>query len=412
MLVCIIVPAVVIGGGGSGLPVMLTVTSQPQGELPQAGTDAAVNWDRQQSPAVQQGELRAVWVAYTNYGATGVGPEAIDNIIATCKNNGINAIMFQVRPFGDALYDSEYFPWSHFVTGTQGTAPGDGYDPLAYIIDKAHESGIELHAWVNPLRIQSSGGTLPPTLSQDNPYFIYRSDADASNDCYVVDYQGGKYYNPGEPAVRELIINGMTEIAARYNVDGLHWDDYFYPAADQSFDDSVSYAGYIASGGKLSLLEWRQQNISLLIRDSYKAIKAVNSGCEFGISPAGNIQNCLNAGADVYTWCSSEGYIDYICPQIYWSFENEVAPFAQRCAEWRLMVRGDVKFYVGLALYKAGSSADSGLWQRADNIIATQIQYIRGDTIGADGFMLYSYDYLTSPQTSAEMANVMSIINQ
>lgn len=352
-------------------------------------------------------EMRAVWVPYMSL--YNIDKDGLDRIVANCRSVGANAIIFHVRPFGDALYKSDFFPWSHIITGTQGADPG--FDPLEYIIEKAHQNGMELHAWINPLRITLSGGT-PSVLSSDNPYTKWRNDSDPSNDSWVIDYNGGKYYNPAVPEVRQLIINGMAEIAARYNVDGIHWDDYFYPASDSSFNDGAQYSAYVASGGTSDLIAWRTENINTLIRESYSRIKATDSSCVFGISPAGNIQNCLDAGADVYKWCSSGGYIDYICPQIYWSFESTVAPFDKRCQEWRAMVKTDIDFYVGLALYKAGSNADGGQWLRSSNIIARQVEYIRSNGINADGFMLYSYEYISGAQTFAEMENLMALLAQ
>ncbi|MBE6765035.1 MAG: hypothetical protein E7546_04040 [Ruminococcaceae bacterium] len=399
--------------GSTSAPVMLTVSPDGGGKKPETtvttGEASVVTYGTNSYTVPQsltESEMRAVWVPYMSlYGLT---KEGIDKIVSDCRNIGANAIIFHVRPFGDAVYDSEFFPWSHLLTGTQGADPG--YDPLEYVIEKAHENGMELHAWINPLRISLSGGT-PSPLSADNPYTKWRTDSDPSNDSWVVDYNGGKYYNPAVPEVRRLIIDGMVEIAAKYNVDGIHWDDYFYPAEDSSFGDGAQYSAYTASGGTASLIEWRTENINTLIRESYSRIKATDSSCIFGISPAGNIQNCLNAGADVYKWCSSGGYIDYICPQIYWTFESKVAPFDARCREWKAMVTNDdIDFYVGLALYKAGSDADGGQWKRSTNIIARQIEYLRSDAVRADGFMLYSYEYISGSQTFSEMENLIALL--
>ena len=357
----------------------------------------------------EEDEMRAVWIPYMSL--PNVTPEIIDHMVASCKAMGANAIVFHVRPFGDAVYDSLYFPASHLLNGVQGRDNADGFDPLAYIIDKAHENGMQLHAWVNPLRIQLAGGNVPSELSADNPYNVWRGDDNPANDDWVVDYKDGKFYNPAVEEVRTLIVNGMAELAANYNVDGVHWDDYFYPANDESFDDSARYLSYKAGGGNMSLREWRTNNINTLVRDVYNKVKATNSNCVFGISPAGNIENCLLMGADVYEWCSVSGYIDYICPQIYWTFDSTAAPFAQRAQEWKAMVKCEnIKFYVGLALYKAGSDADGSKWLRSDRIIADQIEYIRGREVNADGFMIYSYEYITGQQTAAEMENVRNLL--
>ena len=352
-------------------------------------------------------ELRAIWIPY--YSELDITPKKIDGMVEKCRDCGFNAIMFHVRAFGDAMYESDVFPWSHIACGAQGEAPANDFDPLAYIIEKAHENGMELHAWINPLRIQFEGGTCPKNLSPDNPYCVWRGDDNAENDAWVVDYNGGKYYNPAFPEVRQLIADGISEIVERYDVDGIHWDDYFYPAEDESFGDGEQYEAFIKAGGQGDMLSWRTDNINLLVRQSYAAVKELRPDCVFGISPAGNIDNCLHAGADVYEWCSHAGYIDYICPQVYWPFESEVAPFDRRCLEWRDMIKTDgIRFYVGLALYKGGSpEADSGLWSERDDIIAEQIEYCRSDVLDSDGYMVFAYDDLLSEQAAAECRNMI-----
>jgi len=390
----------------------MPVTPEWGGEFPAPRPDSPPLPPELPYEQVELSEMRAVWVGYPDLRALGVTPQSLDKIVATAKSRKMNAIIFHVRPFGDALYPSEIFPWSHFVTGEQGKPPENGFDPLAYVIRRAHNAGIQVHAWVNPLRIQSSGGTLPEKLSDDNPYVRFRSDGDPANDDYVIDFVNGKYYNPGRESVRNLIIDGVAEIVENYPVDGIHFDDYFYPADDGSFDDSAAYNDYVNSGGSGSLIAWRTANINSLVSGCYDRVKSIRPVCVFGISPAGNIKNCLNMGADVRLWSSGEGYVDYICPQIYWSFDHDRMPFETVLREWREMVSDDIKFYVGLALYKSGSDADKGKWLAADDIISSQIQRARQPDVAADGFMLFSYSYLTGEQTANEMKNIMSIIDE
>lgn len=379
--------------------------SESSGEYPRNG-DGVDKYGRPDS----SDEMRGVWVPYLSL--DNVNKAKIDGIVSRAKQNGMNTIYFHVRPFGDALYKSEYYPWSHLATGTQGEAPSDGFDPLAYAVEAAHREGLELHAWLNPLRIMLNSGVYPPSLSEDNPYNVWRGDDNAENDDWVIDYGKGKYYNPAIPEVRELIVNGVKEIVENYNVDGIHWDDYFYPASDESFDDSEAYAEYKSNGGKLSLVDWRTQNINTLVKSVYSAVKASDSEVEFGVSPAGNIENCLAVGADVKTWGSQEGYVDYLCPQIYWTNDNKIAPFKQMCGKWRDVVTSDkVKLYIGLALYKAGSDDDKGKWQTSDDIIMNQVLFTRGSEINADGFALYSYAYLENEQTEEEVKNLRSVLN-
>lgn len=354
-------------------------------------------------------EMRGVWVAYLSLG--GVNESAIDSIVSSAKANGMNTIFLHVRPFGDALYQSKYYPWSHLISGTQGVAPEGDFDPLAYAVEAAHREGLALHAWLNPLRIMLPSGVYPPSLSDDNPYTVWRNDDSEDNDDWVIDYQSGKFYNPAIPQVRELIVNGTREIVENYNVDGVHWDDYFYPATDESFDDSKAYSAYVEQGGTLSLLDWRRENINQLVRSVYSAVKSADKSCLFGISPAGNIDNCMSVGADVKTWGSREGYVDYLIPQVYWTSDNTIAPFEPVCRRWNELVTSDkVKLYIGLALYKAGSDDDSGKWKRSDDIIMNQVLYTRSGEIRSDGFVLYSYAYFDSEQTAEEMKNLRSVL--
>ena len=361
-------------------------------------------------PSVDGVEMRGVWVAYLSL--DDVNKRKIDEIVAKAKENRLNTVFLHVRPFGDALYQSDYYPWSHLVTGTQGTVPSDGFDPLAYAVEAAHREGIALHAWLNPLRIMLTSGTLPPSLAGNNPYTVWRNDGNPENDDWVIDYKKGKFYNPAYPEVRELIVKGTKEIVEKYDVDGVHWDDYFYPAYDESFDDSVAYNAYLGQGGKLSLSDWRTQNINELVRAVYSAVKEADSSCLFGISPAGNVDNCLRMGADVTTWGSSRGYVDYLLPQVYWTNDNRIAPFEPVCARWNALVTNpDVRLYIGLALYKAGSDDDNGKWKKADDIIMNQVLYTRSGQTKAEGFSLYSYAYLDSDKTVEEMKNLRSVLD-
>ncbi len=394
------VPYILSRQGGSVTP------GVNEGQYPRNGDGV----DRYGRPSADAEEMRGVWVAYLSLG--GVNKEKIDEIVSSAKANGMNTIFLHVRPFGDALYRSDYYPWSHLISGSQGTAPEEGFDPLAYAVEAAHREGMALHAWLNPLRIMLANGVYPPSLSDDNPYNVWRNDDNEENDDWVIDYKSGKFYNPAIPEVRELIVNGTREIVENYNVDGVHWDDYFYPADDESFDDSKAYASYRQQGGTMSLADWRRNNINELVKAVYSAVKSADGECLFGISPAGNIDNCMNAGADVRTWGSSEGYVDYLIPQVYWTSDNTIAPFEPVCRRWNELITCDkVKLYIGLALYKAGSDDDRGKWKKADDIIMNQVLYTRGGEIKSKGFVLYSYAYFDSEQTAEEMKNLRSVLS-
>lgn len=358
----------------------------------------------------KEDEMRAVWVPYMSLdmrsedGSTATFQEKFDAIVEGAKEYGMNTLIVHVRPFGDALYESDYFPWSHILTGQQGIHPG--YDPLEYMVEAAHREGLEIHAWVNPLRIQLE--TNPPTLAQSNPYQVWKRDPEKSG--WTVDYGNGKYYNPAYPEVRTLIADGVKEIVEKYDVDGIQFDDYFYPTEKEDFDKEA-YTAYCSQNGETAkpLLEWRQENINLLIREVYQAVKDADPNVVFGISPQANIQNDLRMGADVETWCSQEGYLDYICPQIYVNFEHPTLPYETAADQWRSLVKQDgMKLYFGLALYKAGSEVDNGTWQNSSDILAQQV--LSGREHGADGFMFYSWEYFDKAQTAEEVANVMKVL--
>ncbi len=359
-------------------------------------------------------EMRAVWVPYMSLNMSrdqDRSEQAFQKkfaaIVKTAKSCGMNTLIVQVRPFGDALYSSAYFPWSHVVSGTQGNDPH--YDPLKDMVTAAHRAGMKIHAWVNPLRIQISG--TPATLAMNSPCNQFRSNKAKAD--YVAAFNGGIYYNPAYAEVRKLVADGAQEIVRKYEVDGLQFDDYFYPTQDAAFDKNA-YSSYCETARKtgmpLPLGEWRKANINLLVSQVYREIKAVKPGIPFGIAPQGNVQNDNNMGADVCTWCSARGYIDYICPQLYYNFQNPTLPFDRAANTWKSLVKNEnIKLYYGLAVYKAGSSADSGTWKTSSTILASQVQYGRAQK--CDGFMFYSCDYLTGAQTKQEIQSVVKLLN-
>ncbi len=331
-------------------------------------------------------------------------------IVSTAKEMGFDALIVHVRPFGDALYQSSYYPWSHTLTGIQGQDPG--YDPLADMVELAHQAGLEIHAWINPLRIRS--GNTPSELAPTNPYEIWKIDNDPSNDQWTVDLgEDGIYYNPSYAEVRKLIIDGVREIVEKYDVDGVHMDDYFYPTQEASFDQAAyqEYQSQIGEGNiPLTLEQWRVQNINALVSGIYGAVKSIDQSVVFGIAPQGNMENCKNMYADIQTWGSTNGYVDYLCPQMYFTFDNPYQPYGDVAKAWRDMVTlPTVRLYAGLAVYKAGSDEyDNGLWGKADDILKREMEYAQSN--GFDGAFLYSYDYLRTEQTSKEMENIEDLL--
>lgn len=289
------------------------------------------------------------------------------------------------------------------------TGRNPGYDPLKDMVAAAHKAGMKIHAWVNPMRIQISG--TPSILAQTNLYNTWKSDPAKAG--WVVDSGNGKYYNPAYQEVRKLIADGVKEIAQNYDVDGIQFDDYFYPTQDAAFDQAAynSYCtGAAKNGTPLSLMEWRRANVNAFVSLVYSEIKSVKPNLPFGIAPQGNVENDRNMGADVNAWCTTQGYIDYVCPQLYVNFENPVLPFNTAAETWRKLVTNQkIKLYLGLAVYKAGSDVDSGTWKKSTNILAQQVEL--GRKTSCDGFMFYSWEYLNNSQTKDEVQNVMKVLN-
>ena len=224
------------------------------------------------SPASQTGEaeeetLVGVWVPYFSLNTAehtqAAFEENFQTIAQTAQEKGANALFVHVRPFSDALYPSQYYPWSHILTGTQGQDPG--FDPLEFMIETTHSLGMEFHAWLNPLRVKTA--ETPAALAENNPYVQLGEEYPQ----YFMEYGGGVYLNPAYPAMRTLIADGAAEIAENYEVDGIHFDDYFYPAEDPALD-SAAYEAYAQSVEEpLPLLEWRAANINAMVSKCMRA---------------------------------------------------------------------------------------------------------------------------------------------
>ncbi|WTJ87787.1 family 10 glycosylhydrolase [Streptomyces sp. NBC_01538] len=320
-------------------------------------------------------ELRGMWLAtVTNrdwpstpgLSVTQQRAELIAHL-DTAVSRRLNAVFLQVRPAADALWPSPYEPWSQVLTGTQGKDPG--WDPLDTAVAEAHARGLELHAWFNPYRVANN--TDPSQLVASHPA---RRHPD-----WVVPYGGKLYYNPGLPEVRGFVQDAMLDAVAKYDIDGVHWDDYFYPypVAGQTFDDDAEYAQY--GGDFPDRASWRRDNIDRLVSETAARIKAVRPGADFGISPFGVWRNAATdplgsdtrAGvqtyddlyADTRKWVR-ENWIDYICPQIYWNIGFAAADYAELLPWWAGVAQGSgTKLYVGEALYKAGDPAQPAAWQ-------------------------------------------------
>lgn len=365
-------------------------------------------------------ELRAVWVSYLEFSKNGYKEADFKKYIDTMFDNiadmNMNAVIVQVRPFSDAMYESQYFPWSVYASGTQGKAPG--FDPLEIMVESAHERGLALHAWMNPYRI-TNNTTDYKTLAKDNPARMWMEDKDPANDRNVLVYDGKLYYNPASPEVRELITNGIREVVENYEVDGIHFDDYFYPSLGSKYAgifDSAEYEAYKATAGKkaMSIADWRRDNVNTLVKGVYSAIKDIDESVEFGISPGGFLDYLMEDTryyVDFETWMSEPGYIDYICPQIYWSFSHSKYPYDTTLDRW-LSYRTcpEVKVYVGIATYKAGLKTEEKDWYQDEDILKNQILYAR-ETGEVDGFMFFRYAFFYANQTQDAVEQLLDVMD-
>jgi len=374
-------------------------------------------------------EFRAAWISYLEFIKSKNYTETefkayIDAMFDNCVSMNMNAVVVQIRPFGDAMYKSDYFPWSYYASGEQGKALS--YDPLEYMIDSAHSRNLEFHAWINPYRI-TLGNTDITTLSTDNPARIWREDSATKRN--VLTYGKNIYYNPAITEVQDLIVKGVKEVVKNYDVDGIHFDDYFYPNLGTKYTsnfDATEYKAYVseceASGSTAkTIVEWRRGNVNNLVKKTYKAIHQIDNDCVFGISPAGNISNLLSKSSyyvDIATWMSSSNYVDYICPQIYWSFDHKTAPYKTVLNNWiKLKTSDTVNLYVGLAVYRAGISEKTAVntygdieWSQSNTVLKRQVLYGR-NTGMVDGYMLFRYDFMVGKTAKTEMENLISILN-
>lgn len=367
----------------------------------------------------QTKEFRAVWISYLEFKTTGYTKKQftthIKKMFQEVAAMNMNAVVVHVRPFGDAMYPSNYFPWSKYVSGKQGEAPG--FDPLKIMVEEAHALGLEFHAWLNPYRV-TSNSTDVTKLSKDNPARVFRTDSNKNNDRNVLTYSGSLYYNPSVKGVRTLLINGIKEIVRNYDVDGIHFDDYFYPSLGKNFTinfDAKEYETYkknqiTKKQPYLSIADWRRENVNTLIRDVYAAIKKIDKDVVFGISPGG-FMDALKADDKYYvdfeTWLGYDGYIDYLCPQLYWSNDHSSYPYDEILKRFvNAAVNPDVKLYVGVAAYKAGLKTEGTAWYKNTNVLRNMIKNAR-KTNRVDGFILYRYEYLISKRDHSAIKNML-----
>ncbi|MBR6682434.1 MAG: family 10 glycosylhydrolase, partial [Clostridia bacterium] len=331
--------------------------------------------------------------------------QRIKQVLSNVSDNGFNTVILQTRPYADSFYPSQICPPSKYVTGSYKN--NFSYDPIKILIEEAHDQALSVQGWINPLRAM----TISEISDVSNKYQIKKWYLDnTKNGLYIVEVDKRLYLNPAYDGVRDLIIAGVDEMLKSYSFDGIHMDDYFYPTTNTSFDQKA-YNDYKASGGGLSLKGYRYDVLNKLVKGLYDKVKEYDKELLFGISPQGNMSNAIDVTlADVKEWCSKEGYIDYICPQVYFGFEHQTQAFDKVCMQWQNIIKTPkVKLIIGLSLGKALSKTDqwagSGKdeWANNSDILKRCIEY----TLTLDkceGVAFFCYQYFYEPSTSTTVS--------
>lgn len=347
------------------------------------------------NPEIKENKIYAVWLTYSEIGTLVKGKseeeyrKSLETVFDNLSESKINTVFYQCRAFCDSFYNSDIFPVSKYITAN---AQKPTYDPFEIFLQKAEEYGISVHCWINPYRISYNSDF--ENLPKNSPArALYKDDKDTLIIC-----EEGIFLNPAHNESRKLVLSGIREILEKYQVSGIHFDDYFYHESN-SINDKALYEQYKEKGGKLSLNDWRRENVNVLISSVYSLVKATNTNMIFSISPSADIEKCKNVFyGDVEKWCREEGFVDFLIPQIYYGFENGKMPFTQVAQEWeKLSKEGSVKLICGLAAYKCGkqdSFAGTGEneWSENVNILSRQYEQVQKTQLW-QGFALFSYSY-------------------
>ncbi|MFT3902975.1 MAG: family 10 glycosylhydrolase [Niabella sp.] len=354
-------------------------------------------WLSLQSVAQSAGEFRGVWIATVmniDWPPQNASVEAqkADYVrqLDMHQRNGMNAVIVQVRPSGDAFFPSPYEPWSQWLTGQQGRAPVPFYDPLAFMIQEAHKRGMEFHAWLNPYRAEFAVGK--SSIAADN---LIRKRPD-----WFLTYGTTRYFDPSNKEVQAHVVNVIRDIVRRYDVDAIHMDDYFYPypVGGKDFPDANAYT---RSGSSLPRDDWRRSNVDSIIKNINIAIKQVKPYVKFGISPFGvwrngkddsqgsdsraGLTNYDNLYADIMLWLR-KGWIDYVTPQLYREINDPLIAF-EKLVDWWLAHSFGRHVYIGHGIYRAVENANAN-WRNPKQL-PMQIQKVR-ETPGIHGSVFYS----------------------
>lgn len=318
---------------------------------------------------MQEKEMRGVWLTTVNnadWPKKGSNVTAqkkqLINLLDLCDSLNINTIVMQIRPTADAFYPSKLEPWSYYLTGIQGKDPG--YDPLAFAIEETHKRKMKFHAWLNPYRIGWDSIPLAPNhIAVKNPNWIIK-------------YKRNQYFDPGIPEVRVHLNAVIADIIKKYPVDGIHFDDYFYPFGSKSenpfvFNDSLTFVKY---GLGKDITSWRTANVDTMVRQAWETVKTTNKNVIFSISPAGRRENSVALYADPFTWLENK-WVDFLVPQVYWEFGHAIADFGKVTDFWDTNTFG-IPMIVGIPAYRYKTSTAFSDPQ----MIVRQIDYTRSKT--------------------------------
>jgi len=329
-------------------------------------------------------EMRAVWIAtvanidWPNRNRLGVEEQRADliKILDEFKRNNINTVVFQIRPTADALYFSPHEPWSQWLTGQQGVAPDPFYDPLQFVIEEARKRFMAVHVWLNPYRVTNRRNAAE-RMHPDHLFFRHPE--------MFINHAGRYYFDPGLDATREFLNKVVRDIVKRYDIDAIHFDDYFYPYRIPGYEflDQATFERYPRGFAPDQKDAWRRNNVNMVIQELSQTIKSVKPWVEFGISPFGvwrniasdprgsntraGVENYDDLHADILKWLR-EGWIDYVVPQIYWEIGHPTADYETLVRWWSENSYGR-NLYIGMGVYKMGDPRQPAEWNTGNEIV-------------------------------------------
>ena len=376
-------------------------------------TGCGSSWERIFVDLTSSSKTYGVWLSYVDYDEMLKGnsetefQQNVQTMMSNLESLGINRIYAHVSMFTDAIYPSEYYPWSRYVSGTLGKEVD--YNPLEIMLSEAQLRQIQVEAWINPLR----SFTKKEMEQLSDTYVIKQWYNDATlkqRNLMLVD---GRYYlNPGSQDVVDLVNAVVEELCVNYSISGIHIDDYFYPAAMQDAMDEVTYLEYCVEYPETSVADYRRAMTDRLVSSMYQTIKKANHSMIFSISPSANIDTNYNTYyADVIKWTKESGYCDIMIPQVYFGFENSAMPFEEVVDQWEELAGSKVKLIYGLAAYKVGEVDDYAQegqleWQENVDILSRQVKYVQKKN-HYNGVAFYRYYSMFYPK--AEVKQQMKI---